>query len=195
MHAEIPFAKNAAHVAGAFQHARQQHLARVHATDALESGLVFARLVLITVIGRLVADHVVNAIALRITAGKQRAARRRARRPGDVKTVKLDSAPGQAVEVRRLYFAGTKAAEVAIALVVRDNEQNIRLGQGVGGGSQAQREYDGKLATSHLLGRQTVRAAKPAFKFSVARLLRRFCWPSGGSSERLPPLRGSQSAA
>ena len=149
MHTEIPFAKNAAHVASAFQYARQQHLPRVHATDALESGLVFARLVLVTVIGRLVADQVVNAVALRVAASEQRAARRRARGPGDVKTGELDATPGQAVEVRRLHFAGAEAAKVAVALVIRDDEQDIRLGKAVGAGSRAQRQRDNRLANRH----------------------------------------------
>ena len=74
VHAEIPFAKNTAHVAGLFQHGRQQHLARVHAADALESGLVFAGFVLVTVVGRLVTDHVVNTVALWVTSGEKRAA-------------------------------------------------------------------------------------------------------------------------
>ena len=64
------------------------------------------------------------------------------------KTGEPDATRSESVEVRRLHVAGAEAAEVAVALVIRDDEQDIRLGrayrnlagrlaQGVGGGSQA----------------------------------------------------------
>ena len=130
-----------------------------------------------------------------IVTGKEGRPGRPADRPLAMGVDEQGAPLGQAVDVRGAGLRMPIETADPIVEIIDDDEEHVRLGQGVGGSSQAQREHDGKLATSHLLGRQTVRAAKPAFKFSVARLLRRFCWPSGGSSERLPPLGGSQSAA
>ena len=125
MHAKIPFAENAADIAGRFQQRRQQHLARVHAANPLEGRLVFAGLVLVPVVRCLVADHVVNAVALRVTPSEQRAARGRASRPGDIKLRKLRSVFGQAIELGRENFIGPKAAEIAVALIIGHDQHNV----------------------------------------------------------------------
>ena len=122
VYTEIPFAENAADIAGRFQQRRQQHLARVHAANPLEGRLVFAGLVLVPIVGCLVADHVVNAVALRVAPSEQRAARGRAGRPSDIKLSELGAAFGQTIELRGQDFPRSKTAQIAVTLIVGDNQ-------------------------------------------------------------------------
>ena len=125
VHAEVPFSENAACVAGGFQHGRQQYLPSIHPANTFKGSLVFAGFVFVTVIWSLVSNHIVNAVALRVAPGEQRTARRRARGPRHIKTRELYTTFGESVEVRRLHFVGVETAEIAIALIVGNNQQNI----------------------------------------------------------------------
>ena len=110
----------------------------------------------------------VNTGGVGIAAGKEGRPGRPADWPLAVRVDEQRAALGQAVDVRRAGLRMPIETADPVVEIIDDDEEHVRLGQGEGGGAQAERERDGKLATSHSLGRQTVRPAKPAFKFSVA---------------------------
>ncbi len=128
--AQIPLAVDAALVARRFQHPRQDDLAQVHAADSLERDVVFFGRVLVAVVGCLVADHVVDPVALRIASGQQRGARRRAGGPGDIKVRQPRSLARQAIE-RRRDDSVAENAQIVVALVVRNDQQDVRTVGGV----------------------------------------------------------------
>ena len=78
-------------------------------------------------------------------AGDEHAARRRADGVAAVVAREAHALRGQAVEVGRLDFFLPVAAQLRVAQVVGENEDNVRLGRlGLGGLGQAQRHDDGQ---------------------------------------------------
>ena len=73
--------------------------------------------------------------ALGIATGEQRRARRRANRRGHHEARELPAFLGNAVDIRRADGFGTKTAQVAVALVIGkdDDEVGLRSGRGFNG--------------------------------------------------------------
>ena len=67
--AEIPLAEDTGGVAFLSEICRENHFAGVHAADPLEGDLIFGGFVFVAVVRGLVADHVVDAVALGVAAG------------------------------------------------------------------------------------------------------------------------------
>ena len=93
---------------------------------ALRGDGVFLRRVLLAVVGHVVADHVVQAVPLRIPAGQNAPPRRRAGGPRHVEVRATHPLLRQPVEVRRLDLVAAEAAQIAIALVVADDQHDVR---------------------------------------------------------------------
>src|SRR5579885_1162422 len=66
-----------------------------------------------------------DADAVGVAAGQQGGPRRRANRLGDVKVREADALSGHAIEIGRGETFGTVAADVAITLVVGENDHDV----------------------------------------------------------------------
>ena len=129
MQPQVPFAIDAACVARLFQHFGQEDFAGVHAADAFEGHRVFGGRVLLAIVGRLVANHIVDAVTLWVPSGQQATAAWRASWPRDVEAGQLDAPLRQFVEMRRADLLAAKTSQIAKALIIADNQQNVwRLG-------------------------------------------------------------------
>jgi len=72
------------------------------------------------------SERAVNAKAIRIAARQQRRARRRTHWLGDVKIRELAAFPRQAIKVRSLESFRAEHADIAVALIVGENDANVR---------------------------------------------------------------------
>ena len=99
VNAQIPLAKGPRIVAGLLKHLREENFARVHSANSFPGDGVVGGLVFVAVVGGLVADHVVDAVSLRIASGQPRSATGRAYRPGHVEVGQADTFPGQTIQV------------------------------------------------------------------------------------------------
>ena len=80
-----------------------------------------------------------HSYALGVTSGEERGARGGADGGGDEEIGKLAAFVRHAVEVWRLYLGGTEASEVAVALVVGEDDDKIGL---CFGGAREQSDKD-----------------------------------------------------
>ena len=159
--AEVPLAEVAGRVAGALQRARQR---RRRGIEPLGDP---ARLVQPPV-----AQVGADAPALRVLAGEDRRARRRADRRVDVERFEAPALRGQAIDVPRLGLPVAEAREVAPAHVVDEHEDDVgRRGDGSrgarhhqehqGGGCEQQAWHGGEAAGCGAILTQASRNRRP----------------------------------
>ena len=125
--AEIPFAKHSGGVPSLGEHLREQHLARVGPQDPLGADRVFVERITIAIVHPVVAKVVVGSVALRIAAGQQRDSGGRAHGEGRVIAGQPHSFRRECVKPGREDIAAAHRTKVHVALVVRDDQQDVGL--------------------------------------------------------------------
>ena len=126
MNAKVPLPVDCRGITRLTQNLGQENFPFVHASDPLKGAFVFSGLVIVTVVRGLVPDHIVNSVTLGITPGQKSSPGRRAGRPGNVEVRQLDPALGQTVKMRGLDLLGPEASEIAIALVIGNDQHHVR---------------------------------------------------------------------
>ena len=79
------------------------------------------------VVGSLVADHVIDAVALRIAPGEQAAAAGRARRPSDIEGRQPDAFARQSIEMRRQHLVAAETPQVAVTHISDHDTVDVGL--------------------------------------------------------------------
>ena len=99
-------------------------------------------------VGGVRAERAVNAEAVRVAAGQQRGARRRTDGLRDVEIGEFHPVARQAVEVRRRETLRPEDPDVAVPLVIGEDDDDVRgtLGRGGGGGGGKQTERQERRA-------------------------------------------------
>ena len=154
-----------------------------------------------------------DAAAVGVASGQQRGPRRRAHRRVGVEIEQADSRCGQRVEVGRQRVLGAVAADVAVALVVAQNDHDVRALPGRRPAEEsAVQSHCGQTAQERSSCRHpaiiTPREGAGSFRFLRRRslgkveqcrrtgIVRRFTWPrskgfQGRALERIP-LQGGK---
>ena len=118
-------------------------------------------------------DVLFHADALRVATGQQARPRRGADRAGDHEVGELPSLLRHPVDVRRLDRLRTEAAEVVVALVVGEDDDEVRTGR-LGGGAERNENHEeekqahdrhGNVAAGWCLSRCDGRGARAAMRF------------------------------
>ena len=148
--AHIPFAHDARAVTGALQHVADGDFLRVEAERHFRrQGILFGRIP-VFVAHKIVANVVIESVALGIAAGEDTAAGRGAGRPSRVKIGRADAFARQAVEMRGEDRLRSDDPEVGVALVVRDDQDDVGrtdCSAGIAEPKAGQGEQDGNEAS------------------------------------------------
>ncbi len=122
---EVPFAIDSAFVTCPFQHGWDDHLTLIHSADTFKRHGVLVGGVAMTVVGGFVADHVVDPVSLRIPTRQQAGPRRSAGWPRHIEIRQPCSLVGKTIQSGR-DDSVAQLAQIVVALIVRNNQQDVR---------------------------------------------------------------------
>src|SRR5262249_20061860 len=120
--AHVPFAEMASGVAGSLERARDGGGFWIEEVRLFRAAIAGAGL-----------EEIGDAPARGVHPGEKTGARRRADGRGDVELSELGSFSGETVDVRRGNEVAAVAADVAVAHVVGEEEEDVGFGGGFGG--------------------------------------------------------------
>ena len=154
----VPLSHRAGGVARAFYELAERDLPHVEAQCHLRRVRIFLRRVAVTIAHHFIPDHFVETVALGIAAGENAAAGGSARGRGRIERRRLHPLGRHAVEIRGDDFLAAEAPQIAIALIIADDDDDVGLSRGArrrrsdGGEKPEARRDDGEAKNDFFHG-------------------------------------------